>query len=94
MKAKYHSCFIVDVNINDKYVELTDSARGKYYIDVTNASVMEQFKTWLKNDFIAGLPQHATVFKYSTKDEEGAVEIWIEKFFLKEQEPVMLNETK
>ena len=95
-KKCYRSCFIADVQISDEEIVLTDTGRGRFFIDPKNTEVIGQFKNWLKNDFIAGIAQHATVLKYEEKElNEAETELWVTKIFTHAQsENQMLNESK
>lgn len=77
----FRSRYIVDVDLEPTYIELTDSTHAKYYIDINNRSVMEQFKLWFKTWFIIGANQHLTVFAYSKHNVDGEIKMVIEKFF-------------
>ena len=47
----FRSRYIVDVDIESTYVQLIDSSHAYYYIDISNKTVMDQFKHWLKTFF-------------------------------------------
>lgn len=81
-QKNYHSCFIVDVQIGEKIVALTDSARSKYYIDVMDKEAFMSFIQWFKNSFMKAVSQNITVFKYEfKKQDEGCVDMYIKKIY-------------
>lgn len=77
----FKSRYIVDVDIEPTYIELTDSAHARYYIDINDKAVMEQFKTWFKTWYIKGVNQHLTVFAYSKYEVDGEIKMVVQKFF-------------
>lgn len=69
-KYNFGSRYIVDVQINDKYIALIDSGRGIQYIDKSDTEVCKQFKYWLENVFFKGIPNFLTVIKYEIINNE------------------------
>ena len=68
MNRKFRSCFIVDVNFKNDYVILSDNARNKFYVNLKNANLVAQFKTWFKEVFTKGVAQTLTIFEYELVD--------------------------
>lgn len=78
----FGSRYIVDVVVNDEYIALTDSGRGVQYIDKSDKNVCKQFKYWLENIFLKGVPNYLTILKYEivNDDEEHVSRKIIKKF--------------
>ena len=68
MNRMFRSCFIVDVNFKNDYVILSDNARNKFYVNLKNANLVAQFKTWFKDVFTKGVAQTLTIFEYELVD--------------------------
>lgn len=68
MNRMFRSCFIVDVNFKNDYVILSDNARNKLYVNLKNANLVAQFKTWFKEVFTKGVAQTLTIFEYELVD--------------------------
>ena len=68
MNRMSRSCFIVDVNFKNDYVILSDNARNKFYVNLKNANLVAQFKTWFKEVFTKGVAQTLTIFEYELVD--------------------------
>lgn len=67
MKTKrLNSCFICDVEINDKYIILIDSVKKCFYIDRANCSkdTLNSFESWFKNVFMKAIAQTITIVDY------------------------------
>ena len=76
----YASRYIVDVEIQPTYVELGDPSRAKYYIDRSDAKLMEKFKHWFKSVFQKGVPGSLTVFEYAKHEVDGEIKKVIKDF--------------
>lgn len=79
----YHSCYICDVKIDNekKLAVLTDSSQRQYYVELSDNTYVESFKTWFNCIFCKGIAQTLTVFQYITKDiSECESETYIIKF--------------
>ena len=81
IRAAYHSCYLVDVKIKNDFIEVQDSCRQTYYIDVKqDRDVLPTFKIWLQDFFLKGASQMVTVFKYELRSFDGISGIFITKF--------------
>lgn len=81
MIRKFSSRYISDVIISDTGIELKDSNGLSYYIDITNTTVVSEFKNWFENIFAVGKSQTLTVFQYETIEvSECEIEMHIVKF--------------
>ena len=61
----FHSCYVTDVKTSGHIVEIKDSARGVWSLDLNeDPSLALQFKTWMEKIFLKGVPQTLTVFEY------------------------------
>ena len=76
----FASRYIVDVSIEENYIQLGDSSRAKYYIDRCDKNVIAQFKTWFANVFSKGIPGTLTIFEYEKVSNDGQVDLVIKKF--------------
>ena len=73
MKTKrLSSCFICDVEINDKYIILVDSAKKCFYINRAKCTqdTMDNFEAWFKNVFMKAVAQQITIVDYDIVDDE------------------------
>ena len=68
MNRMFRSCFIVDVNFKNDYVRSADTARNECYVNLKNANLVAQFKTWFKEVFTKGVAQTLTIFEYELVD--------------------------
>jgi hypothetical protein len=81
MIRKFSSRYISDVIISDTGIELKDSNGLSYYIDITNTTVVSEFKIWFENIFAVGKAQTLTVFQYENIEvSECEIEMRIVKF--------------
>lgn len=76
----FASRYIVDVSIEESYIQLGDSSRAKYYIDRQNTELVKQFKSWFQNVFSKGIPGTLTIFEYSKHPDDGQTNLVIERF--------------
>lgn len=79
---QFHSCFIVDVEIDESYnvVRLLDSNHMKYVYRLNSGVKAENFKNWLANVFLAGKAQTLSVFRYHEEGQDPDVDVVIDKF--------------
>lgn len=92
-KCKLHSCFIIDVNIDNNKAELIDSTNRKFYVDLSNTDLLNQFKNWLSNNYLSAIPQTLTVFEYEDIGNEIDFYFNIIKFFgIKQNTKILLND--
>lgn len=54
-KRHYKSRYIVDVIIENDYIQLVDSSHAEYFIDVKDKKLLEQFQRWFKETFLKGI---------------------------------------
>lgn len=54
-KRHYKSRYIVDVIIENDYIQLVDSSHAEYFIDVKDKKLLEQFQKWFKETFLKGI---------------------------------------
>ena len=97
LKAIYfRSCFICEVTIDDKLIELTDSGHQSFFIDKNDSAVMSEFKSWFKDVYKACIPQTLTVVQYDIEDNDGEPMMKVVKLMYKKNENfvTMLNEAK
>lgn len=92
----FKSCFICEVTIDDKFIELVDSGHQSFFIDKSDSSVMSEFKSWFKDVYKACIPQTLTVVQYDIEDNDGEPMMKVVKLMYKKNENsvTMLNETK
>ena len=94
----FRSCFICEVTIDDKLIELIDSGHQSFFIDKNDNAVMSEFKSWFKDVYKACIPQTLTVVQYDPihDDESGGMMSKVVKLIYKKNENVVtvLNETK
>jgi hypothetical protein len=77
----FHSCFVTDVKTEGTVVQLKDSARGFWNLDLSDKDLAIQFKTWMEKVFLKGVPQTLTVFEYVNRSkDEVDFDFWIKKF--------------
>ena len=77
----FHSCFVTDVKTEGTVVQLKDSSRGSWNLDLSDKDLAIQFKTWMEMIFLKGIPQTLTVFEYENRSEdESDFDFWIKKF--------------
>lgn len=85
---QFHSCFIVDVEIDESSneVRLLDSNRMKYVYRLDSGVKAEGFKGWLTSVFLAGKAQTLSVFRYHEErrdpDVDPGVDVIIDKFLI------------
>ena len=82
MNRKFRSCFIVDVNFKDDIIVLSDNARNKFYVNLNNANLVTQFKTWFKEVFKKGIAQTLTIFEYELVDVSECETLTVVKNFV------------
>ena len=80
-KIRFKSCFICDVAIDDKQIELVDSTHHSFYIDKNDAELMAMFKDWFVNVYKACIPQTLTIVQYDVVDNDGEPETIVKKLF-------------
>ena len=92
----FMSCFICEVIIDDKFIELVDSGHQSFFIDKSDNAVMSEFKSWFKDVYKACIPQTLTVVQYDIEDNDGEPMMKVVKLMYKKNENfvTMLNETK
>ena len=54
-KRHYKSRYIVDVIIENDYIQLVDSSHAEYFIDAKDKKLLEQFQKWFKETFLKGI---------------------------------------
>lgn len=54
-KRHYKSRYIIDVIIENDYIQLVDSSHAEYFIDVKDKKLLEQFQKWFKETFLKGI---------------------------------------
>ena len=54
-KRHYKSRYIVDVIIENDYIQPVDSSHAEYFIDVKDKKLLEQFQKWFKETFLKGI---------------------------------------
>ena len=81
---QFHSCFIVDVEIDESSneVRLLDSNRMKYVYRLDSGAKAEGFKGWLTSVFLAGKAQTLSVFRYHEEGQDPDVDVVIDKFLI------------
>ena len=79
MEKHYRSCYIVDVQVGETGVVLTDSQRIRYHIASGDVEPGE-FKKWFEK-FLQGVSQTLTVFEYVDRGEGPDIELHVTKFF-------------
>ena len=82
MNRKFRSCFIVDVNFKGDIIVLSDNARNKFYVNLNNANLVTQFKTWFKEIFTKGIAQTLTIFEYELVDVSECETLTVVKNFV------------
>ena len=75
----FNSCFITDVEINDKMIILTDSTKQCFYIYRYNCApeTISSFEMWFKMLYLRGIPQTLTIVDYSIAQNEDGESIRI-----------------
>lgn len=65
----FASCFMTDVSISHDEIVIEDSIRRQFFIDLKNASkeLVDNFKTWFSDVYMACVPQVLTIVDYSIK---------------------------
>ena len=93
---RFRSCFICEVTIDEKLIELTDSGHQSFFIDKNDSAVMSEFKSWFKDVYKACIPQTLTVVQYDIEDNDGEPMMKVVKLMYKKNanSVTMLNETK
>lgn len=78
----FHSCYAIDVKVGKQKATISDSARGKWNVDLADEDLKKQFKTWLATVFLKGAAQTLTVFEYKdlSNEDEQDFDFWIKKF--------------
>lgn len=77
----FHSCYVTDVKTEGTNVQISDSGRGIWNLDLADKELVPQFKTWMEKVFLKGVPQTLTVFEYEDRSiEEAVFDYWIKKF--------------
>lgn len=77
----FHSCYVTDVKTSGHMVEIKDSARGVWRLDLNeDPSLAVQFKIWMEKIFLKGVPQTLTVFEYEDVGTETDFDCRIKKF--------------
>lgn len=72
---------MTDVKTEGTVVQLKDSARGSWNLDLSDKDLAIQFKIWMEIIFLKGIPQALTVFEYENRSEdESDFDFWIKKF--------------
>lgn len=75
----YRSCFVIDVEIGETDIVLTDSQRNRYFL--TRARQKNaRFKAWFIK-FLRGIAQTPTTFEYEIQGEGADFEMRIVRFF-------------
>ena len=79
---QFHSCFIVDVEIDESanVVRLLDSNRMKYLYRLDGDEKVTGFSKWLTNVFLAGKAQTLSVFRYHEEGQDPDIDVVIDKF--------------
>ena len=78
---RFHSCFVVDVQVSEKDIVIADSTRCRWHVKMDLADVVAEFKIWLKSVFLKGAAQTLTVFEYVEAGGEPDIEYQIVKFY-------------
>lgn len=79
-EVKFHSGYIVDVVVAET-IALKDSSRSIFYVDPKDKDIVLQFKQWMKNIFLKGIPQTLTVVEYEDRGEDPDMKKFIKKFY-------------
>lgn len=89
---QFHSCFIVDVEIDESanVVRLLDSNRMKYSYRLDGDEKATGFKKWLTNVFLVGKAQTLSVFRYHEEGQDPDIDVVIDKF-LTGQTPMLFE---
>ena len=92
---QFHSCFIVDVEIDESAnaVRLLDSNRMKYLYRLDGDEKVTGFRKWLTNVFLAGKAQTLSVFRYHEEGQDPDIDVVIDKF-LTGQAPMLFEAEK
>ena len=92
---QFHSCFIVDVEIDEfsNEVRLLDSERMKYMDRLDRGVKAENFKHWLASVFLIGKAQTLSVFRYHEEGQDPDIDVVIDKF-LTGPAPMILESEK
>ena len=78
-KRHYKSRYIVDVIIENDYIQLVDSSHAEYFIDVKDKKLLDQFQKWFKETFLKGINQFLLVFKCHNVEHDGQIDVIIDK---------------
>lgn len=83
MKKQYRSCFVGDVSIDydTNLAVLTDSARNRFNVDLSDENIRKNFNDWFNSVFCKGIAHTLTIFEYITKPiSECEDEIYVLNF--------------
>jgi len=78
-KHHFKSRYIVDVILENDYIQLVDSSHAEFYIDKSNKQLISQFSSWFKNIFLKGTNQFLLVFECHNVDHDGQCDVIIDR---------------
>ena len=82
---RFKSCFICEVEINDKQIELIDANHMSFFIDKSNEETMVIFKDWFKNAYKSCIPQTLTIIQYDVVKQDDETFFVVKNLIYNEQ---------